>query len=115
MLDDVRKLERRNGERAALIADELRRLRGFIELLAQTTPYGDKRVAYRPAIGSIRSDQLLDEFVARCHAEAIDITLDRETDGACLLRIHAPCPTPARTSPRACTPPRPRRTASRAR
>ena len=100
MIDDVRKLERRQGVRAALIADEVRRLRGFIELLRQTTPYADKRVAYRPAIAAIRTSSLLEDFVAHCRAEQIDITLDPGRDGAsavCHLTIHAPCPTRART------------------
>jgi hypothetical protein len=99
MIDDERKLERRHGVRAALIADEVRRLRGFIELLVQTTPYEEKRVAYRPAIAAIRTSSLLEDFVAHCRAEEIDITLDRDGDGAavCRLAIHAPCPTRART------------------
>ena len=99
MHDDTAKLQKKRGVREALVDDELARLRGFLAMVIEFTPYGAKRVAYTPAIAAIRTSSLLEDFVAHCRAEEIDITLDRDGDGAavCRLAIHAPCPTRART------------------
>jgi hypothetical protein len=110
MYDDTAKLQQKRGVRKALVDDELARLRGFLAMVIEFTPYGAKRVAYTPAIAAIRSPSLLAEFVARCRAARIDVELDAGS-AQCAVAIHAPDPTPASTSPASCTRRRPHRTA----
>ena len=90
MLDNAGKLSRWSSTRQTLVDEEVRRLEQFIQLVIDTTVYGEKAVAYKPRIAYISTPGLLEEFVAQCRSsKLIDISL---VHGECIIRIHAPCP-----------------------
>ncbi len=112
MHDDPSKLRQKRGVRDALIEEELVRLRGYLDMVVQSTPYGAKRLAYTPSLTLIAAPSLLADFVARCRSARIDLTLVAGSS-RCDVLIHAidAGPTPAGTSPASCTRPLPHRTA----
>jgi hypothetical protein len=90
MLDNASKLSLWSGTRKSLVDDEVQRLEQFIQLVIDTTTYGEKAVAYKPRIAYVSTPGLLEEFVDQCRSSRhIDISL---VNGECIIRIHAPCP-----------------------